>query len=189
MNAWKEIGSCGKDEDDKLWAEFQSIRDDFYAKRKQAWQEREREFLLRRQAKSALIAEAQAYAKNSDYSSQAGDKMRTMGKEWKEIGFCGKDYDDQLWSQFRAAQDAYWQGKKASAEARHIEWKLKTQEAIERRRNRIKNIRQNNENLEERLNVTRNIDKQNQINEWISENKEQISKLEEEIYRMEMEIS
>lgn len=189
LSRWKEVGSCGKDEDDRLWAEFQNIRNDFYDRRKEARQKRESEFLLRRQAKSALVSEAQAYAKGSDYSAQASDKMRDLSKEWKEIGFCGKDYDDQLWTEFRAAQDAYWQGKKAAAEDKHREWVAKTREAIERRRNRIRNIQQNIANLTERLNNTRNPDKQNQISEWISENEEQIRELEDEIYRMESEIS
>ncbi len=187
LSRWKQTGSCGKDEDDRLWEEFQSIRNNFYDRRKIAWQEKESEFLNRRQAKSALIAEAQAYA--GDYSSQAGDKMRRMGQEWKEIGFCGKDYDERLWSEFRAVQDAYWQGKKSFAEARHREWVLKTQEAIERRRNRIDKIRQNIVSLQERMSTTMNPDKRDQIAEWISENEEQIRDLEEEIYRMEQEIA
>ncbi|MEY8390840.1 DUF349 domain-containing protein [Lachnospiraceae bacterium] len=189
LSKWKKVGSCGKDEDDRLWEEFQNIRNDFYDRRKEAWQKRESEFLERRQAKSALISEAQAYANAGDYSPEAGDKMRGMSQQWKEIGFCGKEYDEQLWSAFRMAQDVYWQGKKASGEARHREWVTKTKEAIERRRTRINKIQQNISNLKERMNTTSNPDKQNQIAGWISENEEQIREIEEEIYRMEREIS
>lgn len=189
LSRWKKIGSAGKDEDDRLWAEFQGIRNDFYARRKAAGEKRKEEFLARQQAKSALITEAQAYASSFDYSASAADRMRKMGEEWKGIGFCGKEYDDQLWSQFRMAQDTYWHGKQSVREEKHREWMYKTQAAIDRRRSRIRNIQRNIASLTERLNTTRNPDKQNQIYRWICENEGQIRELEEEIYRMETELA
>lgn len=188
LSRWKQAGSAGR-EDDSLWSEFQSIRNDFYARRKEAMQKRESEFLERRERKSALVTDAQAYAKACDYSAPAAERMRGMSEEWKSIGFCGNEYEDRLWSQFRMAQDTYWQEKKAAGERKHREWMTKTQAAVDRRRERIGNIHRNIENLRERLNTIGNIDKQNQIYGWISENEAQIRELEEEICRMEQELA
>lgn len=188
MDCWKQIGSAGKDEDDRLWSEFQNIRNDFYARRKTASEKRANELLARRQAKAALISEAQAYVRSCDYNASSADRMRRMHEEWKSIGFCGNEYDDQLWSQFRMAQDTYWRGKKSNGEEKHRVWVAKTQEAICRRKNRINNIQRNIDNLKERLNTTYNYDKQNQIEGWISEDEAKIRELEEEIYNMEMEL-
>lgn len=188
LSRWKQVGSAGKDEDDRLWSEFQNIRNDFYARRKVAGEKRESELLAKRQAKADLVSEAQAYARSYDYNASTADRMKKMSEEWKSIGFCGKDYEDQLWSQFRMAQDTYWQGKKSYGEEKHKAWIAKTQEAVERRKRRIGNIQQNIENLTERLNTTQNYDKQNQIEGWISEDEAKIRELEEEIYRMELEL-
>lgn len=188
LSRWKQAGSAGKEEDDRLWAEFQGIRNDFYARRKAAEKKREEEFLTRRQAKAALVAQAQSYASSCDYSAAGAERMKSMSVEWKEIGFCGKDYDDQLWSAFRMAQDTYWNGKKASGEERHRQWAEKTRDAIGRRRERISNIQRNIDNLRDRLNTTNNYDKQNQIMDWISQDETQIRELEEEIGRMEAEL-
>lgn len=107
LSRWKGIGSAGREEEEQLWSEFQRIRDDFYSRRKIMDQQRESEFLTRRQAKADLVLEAQAYANSYDYSASTADIMRHMNEEWKRIGFCGKGYEDQLWSQFRMAQDSY----------------------------------------------------------------------------------
>lgn len=188
LSQWKQAGSAGKEEDDKLWAEFQSIRNDFYARRKAAEKKREEEFLARRQAKAALAAQAEGYAHACDYSASTADRMKRMSVEWKEIGYCGKDYDDQLWTAFRMAQDTYWQGKKASGEEKHRQWIEKTKSAMERRQERIRNIQRNINNLNDRLNTTDNYEKQNQIMDWISQDEAQIRELEEEIRRMEDEL-
>lgn len=188
FSRWKQIGSAGRDSDDRLWAEFQSIRDDFYARKSAARKEQENEFANRRQAKSALIQEAQAYASKCDYSPSISDRMRELNSEWKSIGFCGKDYEDSLWSLFRQAQDSFWLGKKQAGAERHQEWLRKTQDAIDRRRDRIYKIQQNIDNLRDRLYTTRNYEKQMQIEGWISENEAQIREIENEIYRMESEM-
>ena len=188
LSRWKQIGSAGKEDDDVLWTEFQRVRDDFYARKKIIDQNRESEFLNRRQAKSNLILEAEAYARSFDYSTAAADRMRSLNTEWKNIGFCGKGYEDQLWSQFRMAQDSYWQGKKSSGEKKHQEWRYKIQEAINRRKTRIGNIQRNIDNLKDRLNTTHDYSKQNQIFSWISENEAQIRDIEAEIYHMEREL-
>lgn len=188
LSRWKQAGSAGKAENNRLWAEFQGIRNDFYARRKAAEKKREEEFVVRRQAKAALVAQAQGYAGARDYSAAAAERMKGMSAEWKEIGFCGKDYDEQLWSAFRMAQDTYWNGKKASGEERHRQWIEKTRDAIWRRQERIRNIQRNIDNLRDRLNTTSNYDKQNQIMDWISQDEAQIRELEGEIGRMEAEL-
>lgn len=185
---WKQSNSAGKDDDELLWREFQSIQNDFYARRKAAAQEKEQEFLLKRQAKAAIVSEAQAYAKACDYSVAAANRMRELSEEWKKVGFCGKENENELWSQFRAAQDAYWQGKRSSGEQKHRAWVANTQAAIERRKQRIRNIQRNIDNLRDRLNTTYNDEKISQIEGWISENEDDIRALEAEIYRMETEL-
>lgn len=188
FSRWKQAGSAGNAEDKKLWAEFKDIRTDFYTRRKAAEKKRKEEFMSKRQAKEALVAQAQGYADSRDYSATAAERMKSMSAEWKEIGFCGKDYDDQLWTSFREAQSTYWNGKKASGEERHRQWVKNTEDAIDRRKERIKNIQQNIDNLTERQCTTSNDDKLEEIRSWIQRDENQIQELEAEIEQMKKEL-
>lgn len=179
MNRWKQIGSAGKEYDDRLWADFQSARGTYYDRRKAARAEQDNVFATRRQMKSNLVNEAQGYIGN--YSKPAADRMKQLSNEWKSIGFCGKEYEDLLWQQFRAAQDSYWAGKKESSRA-------SKEAAIARRRERVSRLYEQNQNLHERINTTRNFEKQNQLYGYISENESRIRELEMEISDIEQDL-
>ncbi len=182
---WKEAGSAGRKEDDRLWEEFRRIRNEFYERRNAARKERDAENRARRNAKRELIAEAQKYAETKDYSQTVADRMRAINEDWKKIGSAGRRDEETLWKQLREAQDAYWQGKRQNDAGRHQQWMENTREAIARRRKRIENLSLNLEKLRERVQTTQNEEKREQISGWISENEEQIRSLEEEIERME----
>ncbi len=184
---WKGVGAAGRDEE-RLWAEFQSVRHSFYERRTAARREQEQIFEVRREDKEALIKQAQAYLDDADYSAEAASRMREMGSDWKDIGFCGRKQENELWERFHGIQDAYWQGKKANGNSRHEEWIEKTKGAIERRRDRAERLKDNIENLKARI-ETASEEKRAQIEGWIAENEEQISSLEAEIEKMEKEIS
>lgn len=179
MTRWKAVGSAGKDNDDRLWSAFQSARNRYYSRRSAARAEQDNVYATRRQMKSNLVSEAQGHI--GDYSPSTADRMKQLSSEWKSIGFCGKDYEDSLWQQFRAAQDNYWAGKKASSRER-------TEAAIARRREKVSRLYEQNQNLHERINNTRNFEKQNQLYGYISENEGRIRELEMEISQMEQEL-
>ena len=184
---WKGVGAAGRDEE-KLWSEFQAVRHDFYERRTAARREQEQIFEVRREDKEALIRQAQAYLDDADFSPEAASRMREMGSDWKDIGFCGRKQENELWEKFHGIQDAYWQAKKASGNSRHEEWIEKTRGAIERRRDRAERLRDNIENLKSRI-ETASDEKRTQIEGWIAENEEQIRSLEQEIEKMEKEIA
>ncbi len=183
---WKKIGTAGR-EDERLWEAFQNIRHAFYDRRTAARQEQEEAWKARREDKEALVRQAEAYTSDRDFSAEAAARMRDLTNEWKDIGFCGRKSENELWEKFHAAQDAYWQARKAAGASRHQEWVEKTRGAIDRRRDRIARIRENNTNLRERL-LTAGEEKKVQINGWLEENERQIEDLEAEIARMEQEL-
>ena len=175
FNQWKEAGPSGK-EDSALWTEFKSIRDDFYERRNEAYRDHI-------QDKEALIKEAESLADGEDYSTYVSNRMKDLNTEWKDIGPCGGK-ESELWNRFHAAQDKFWQGKKAANASRLKERQEKLSDAIERRNERINGIKENNKKLRDRLN-TATEEKKAQIEGWIAENEEKIRQIEEEIARME----
>ena len=174
---WKEAGPSGK-EDSALWTEFKSIRDDFYERRNEAYRDHI-------QDKEALIKEAESLADGEDYSTYVSNRMKDLNTEWKDIGPCGGK-ESELWNRFHAAQDKFWQGKKAANASRLKERQEKLSDAIERRNERINGIKENNKKLRDRLN-TATEEKKAQIEGWIAENEEKIRQIEEEIARMDPE--
>ncbi len=179
MSRWKQAGSAGHEEDDRLWAEFQSVRNGYYDRRQAARDQQNSQFEARKQQKSSLISEAQSHI--GDYSTATGARMKQLSLEWKGIGFCGKEYDEILWNQFRAAQDAYWSEKKRTSTA-------KTEAAIARRREKISRLYEQNQNLHERMNNTRNLMTQDRLYGFICENEAKIRELENEIRDMEQKL-
>ncbi|MCR5249833.1 MAG: DUF349 domain-containing protein [Lachnospiraceae bacterium] len=188
LESWKAVGGAGREEDDKLWAAFQEVRNAFYEKRSEQRKERDAEFKARREAKRELIEEAQSYAKSCDYSKVAAERMRGINEEWKKIGSAGRRDEENLWKQLREAQDAYWEGKRSADAGKHRQWLDNTRDAVERRRARIVNIQANIEKLKERLETTGSDEKRAQIEGWIAENEEQITTLTAEADRMESEL-
>ena len=122
------------------------------------------------------------------YFATVPNRMKALQQRWREIGFAGKDYENQLWSSFRSIMDAYFDSRNAALANKHQEWVAKTQDAIKRRQLRISNIQQNNQNLYDRISMTRNPNKVDEIYGWIKENDARIRELEMEIYDMERQL-
>lgn len=109
---WKKAGSAGRNEDERLWNDFQEIRSGFYERRAKERESKEQALIGKRQAKGALISEIQNYTNSHDYSEETQTRVRTLINDWKAVGFCGKKDDENLWTKFQKAQDAYWFARK-----------------------------------------------------------------------------
>jgi Domain of Unknown Function (DUF349) len=58
-------------------------------------------------AKETLISEAEALAESSTQWKAAGDRLRAIVDEWKQIKGIDRKTDDALWKRFAAARDAF----------------------------------------------------------------------------------
>jgi len=58
-------------------------------------------------AKEALVAEAEKLAAESSSWKSAGDRLRTMVDEWKQIKGVDRRTDETLWKRFAAAREAF----------------------------------------------------------------------------------
>jgi hypothetical protein len=59
MARWKQAGSAGRDLDDKLWAKFRGLQDQFFDARTAEQNKQDEEFLANQKAKEALLDEAE----------------------------------------------------------------------------------------------------------------------------------
>ncbi len=107
---FKKAGRCKKEEDDELWSEFKSIKDEFFAKKREYFEKLDASNAEKRNKKEAIINDAREVCK-LDNIREATEKMDALRKQWKEVGFSGKG-DDTLWNEFAKALDEFREKKK-----------------------------------------------------------------------------
>lgn len=182
---WKTLGSAGREQDDRLWAQFQQIRNAFY-ERKNAWfEQRSQRWQESRQRKEALIEEAREILASASFTKEAAERMKAMSQDWKQAGSSGHDADQGLWKTFREVQDAFWEGRKVSAQERHVQWIEKMQTLIVRKKDQISKLQQQNKKLQGRAELSADQSMIDQIFGWIEENVLKIGQLQEEIEDIE----
>ena len=108
---FKKAGRCStKEQDDELWAEFRSVKDEFYAKKKAYFEELDKSNEEKRAKKEDIINRAKEVCE-LDNIREANEKMDALRREWKEVGYSGKG-DDYLWKDFARVLDEFREKKK-----------------------------------------------------------------------------
>ena len=109
---WKEVGGTGKEYEERLWERFKSAQDKFYKRRKVHFEKLEREHQQNHKKKQSLCSKAESLSSSTDWRG-AHEAFKQLQKEWKSIGYAGREHDDSLWQRFRAACDKFYQRRRA----------------------------------------------------------------------------
>ena len=105
---WKEVGYSGKG-DEALWREFAKAMDEFQEKRKEHRKELVKVFEERVNKKEELIKKAKVLLANSEFSKEEVEKVKALRVEYKEVGFAGKEKDDELYKRFNEVINKYFE--------------------------------------------------------------------------------
>lgn len=192
MNEWKKVGQAARADNDRLWEEFNGLRQKFFDAQHAHHEELEAQYQQNAAAKQALVDEAQRLADTKDYGRENTEAIKQLDVKWKAIGYAGREKNDALWEAFRTAKEGFWDAKHAYNDRRHDEWLQKSQEAAERRRGQIENLEGQIERLESRIahaTVTTSESQLNEMQSWIDEKKERIASLQKEIADIEARLS
>jgi len=125
MARWKAAGSAARDADDKLWAEFRSLQDQFFSARTAAQSAQDEEFSGNLAAKEALLADAEATIVPVADAVAARTAFRTFLEQYHALGKVPRDAIRGLDNRVRALEQAV---KKAEDD----EWKRTDPEARQR---------------------------------------------------------
>ena len=188
FDRWKAAGNAGRDNEQVLWEEFNGIRRDFRSRRKADLAERRAKERENADAKRKVVDEAKAILESEEFTRENSDRMRALNDEYKAIGFAGKPANDNLWQEFRAAQNAYWAGNSAKRDQLRREREVRLQEAVERKNGQIEHLKDQNETLTTRLGSTLNPEKIAQLKRWIAENEQRADDLKEDIDEIQSKI-
>ncbi|MGJ6979305.1 DUF349 domain-containing protein [Aestuariimicrobium soli] len=115
MNRWKAAGSAPRGTDDKLWARFRAIQDEFFGRRNAAFEEQNAEFAENQVAKEALLTEAEAtilpvgdvetakaayrdfLAKFNELGKVPRDAIRTLDERVRKLDQAVKNAEAEQW--------------------------------------------------------------------------------------------
>lgn len=151
MDEWKAVGSAGREHEDALWEKFNSSRQKFYERRNAHYDELHQVQGERYDAKKKLVAQAKEIADARSYTRENTKVMKDLGVEWKKVGSCGKEHEDQIWKEFRSIMDEYFDGLKQWNEQRHSQWRQRMQDARARKLELIQNQKRQIQHMKEEM--------------------------------------
>jgi Domain of Unknown Function (DUF349) len=120
LDEWKTIRGVDKKADGELWKRFAAARDGFTRRRGAHFASLDAQRSEARAAKQELIAEAQKLSTSTEWGPTSA-AMRSLMDRWKAVPRTGRDGDDDLWKQFRAAQDVFFTARAESDKVRNSE--------------------------------------------------------------------
>lgn len=110
---WKKIGFAPQKMNVRIFERFRAACDDFFARKAEYFKQMKERFAENAEKKKALVAQAQALTDSTDWKSTT-DKFIALQKEWKTIGMVPKKLGDQLWNDFLAACNHFFEARNAA---------------------------------------------------------------------------
>jgi len=134
MVEWKAAGRAPKEADDALWQRFRAAQDAFFAKRSEAFSERDAEFAANAKLKEELLAEAEHIDPSHDLET-ARQQLYRIQERWDAIGKVPRERVRELEGKLRAieekvrgAVDAQWRRSDPEAEARVAQFRERVEQ-------------------------------------------------------------
>jgi len=102
---WKDLGSAGPRDENRLWKKFRGACDQFFSARKAQFADRDKEFKANQQAKEALIKEIEAFELSGNHSNDLS-ALKAYSQRWADSGHVPKRVFEQIVDRYRTAMDA-----------------------------------------------------------------------------------
>jgi hypothetical protein len=101
---WKEAGSAGPRDENKLWNKFREACDAFFKNRKQQFEQLDAEQAEHAKEKEALLAEIEAYEMSGDRNKDV-ENLKAFSLRWMNSGRVSPKQYDAFSARYRAALD------------------------------------------------------------------------------------
>ncbi|MCC6936952.1 MAG: DUF349 domain-containing protein [Flavobacteriales bacterium] len=111
---WKEAGSAGPRDENKLWNKFREACDAFFQSRKETFAQQDAEQATNAKDKEALIAEIQAYTHTGNRNTDV-EALKAFSLRWMNSGRVSPRQFDELNVRYRAVLDKHYESMKMEA--------------------------------------------------------------------------
>jgi hypothetical protein len=121
VDEWRAIRGVDRKTDDALWKRFARARDTFTRARGSHFAELDKQRVASKEVKEKLIKRAEELSGSRDWAETTA-AYRGLMAEWKAAGRAPREVDDQLWGQFRAAQEKFFSRRNQTFAERDAEF-------------------------------------------------------------------
>ena len=104
---WKAIGFGPRKENEEVWQAFRGYCDTFFQQKRSFFAGVQEQYNQLAEKKKNLIEKANALKDSSEWKETAQALVKFQ-KDWKAIGHAGQKLEQKLWTEFRAACDAFF---------------------------------------------------------------------------------
>jgi archaellum component FlaC len=116
QNAWKHVGRTSEKENERIWAEFRGVCDEFFEKKREFFAGLSEKFSANRKIKNELITKAEALKDSTDWQ-KTGLELIRLQDEWKKYPSNGDKEEPRLFQKFRKACNTFFDAKKQHQES------------------------------------------------------------------------
>jgi Domain of Unknown Function (DUF349) len=120
LEDWKVAPRGDRATEAALWKRLSAARNAFAKRRKQYFANLEEEREGIRGRKEDLVRQAEELSTSTDWSATA-TAYRELMRSWKQAGRADRASEDELWSRFKTAQDAFFKARAEVLEAKDHE--------------------------------------------------------------------
>jgi hypothetical protein len=114
---WKEAGSAGPRDENRLWTRFREACDTFFQNRKATFEKLDAEQAVHAQEKEALLAEIEGFQLSGDRGKDL-DTLKSFSQRWMNSGRVSPKLYDTLSERYRLALDKHYGQLKLEGEER-----------------------------------------------------------------------
>ena len=143
---WKTIGFAPKAMNVKIFERFRTACDQFFTAKNEFFTGMKERFQENIAKKEALVKAAQELQDSTEWKKTA-DKLIELQKEWKTVGMVPRKIGDQLWADFLAACNKFFEARNAATAGERNE----QQENLKNKQSIIEQLKQLLENGAEDL--------------------------------------
>ena len=147
---WKTIGFAPQKMNVKIFERFRAACDEFFGRKGEFFKQLKEQFAENAEKKKVLVEKAKALSDSTDWKATS-DKLIALQKEWKTIGMVPKKIGDQLWNDFLAACNHFFEARNAV----HTDSRNEEHQNLSKKRDIISQLKelveQTGENLHEKV--------------------------------------
>ncbi|MBQ1969333.1 MAG: DUF349 domain-containing protein [Flavobacteriales bacterium] len=99
---FKKVGLVAENKNAQVWERFKEVNRAFNQAKNNYYKDLKRSQMSNLEQKQQIVVEAEALKTSEDWNATA-DALKALQTKWKEIGHVPRQKSDELWAQFRAA--------------------------------------------------------------------------------------
>ena len=106
---WKALAPLSRDDSERLWARFNKATQAFFDARGKFFDKEDKRRAANAKKAEALIRKAERWSAHED-RRKAADELKKLQQAWKAVNPLPREVADDLWQQFRAPCQAFFDG-------------------------------------------------------------------------------